>query len=200
MNLESKKGWSEVIKNYAQIVAVIIAGFWTYHVFTQKESPNLQHRASASSEINWIRENGPSEFTVLFNVTLENTGVTAFNISKIQVRGWEFSLDSKDGNLTYYDYEKIMAATPFFDRTYNTQTTKLLPFPQHYPPGVAFTNSFGWLLRIRDEDCKKFVLFSADFYKEGDESGPAWTAYSWDQKCTPPTSQENSSSTSTNSQ
>jgi hypothetical protein len=190
MNLQSKKDLSEVIKNYAQIVAVVIAGIWTQHVFSQKESPNLEPRGSAHSEIKWIKENGPSEFTVLFNVTLENIGVTPFNISKIQVRGWEFSSDTKDGNFTYYDYERITSAPPFFDRIYQTKATTLVPFPIHYSSGASFTNAFAWLLKIRDEDCEKFVLFRADFYKEENEVGPAWTTYSWDQKCTPPEIQE----------
>jgi hypothetical protein len=174
------KDWSETIKNYCQVLAVLIAGWWTYHLFVQKEAPALEARGNATSELNWFPTAGADDWEVDFGVTLENKGTTSFNISKIRIRAWEFDYGSAKDHIAFFDPDQIQSKPPSFEKTYPLQKGSVLPFPSHYPPGAANANSFVWLLK--NPDCTKRIYFLAEFYKEGQQS-PNWSTYQWGQEC-----------------
>jgi hypothetical protein len=177
---ENAKSWSEIFKNYCQVAAIIIAGWWTYHLFIQKDAPGLEARGNVTSEISWYQTAGSDDWEVNFSVSLENKGTTSFNISKIRVRGWEFDYGSAKKHLDFIDPNKIQSGATFSDTTYTSKAKSGLPFPSHFPPGAAAGNSFVWLLK--DPDCKKRIYFLAEFYKDGEES-PNWSTYQWGQEC-----------------
>jgi len=183
IQLESAKNQSEVIKNYAQIVAVIIAAIWTFYLFVKLNSPGLETRGSVTDAINWYALGGSDKFLVDFHVDIENKGTTSFDISKIHVRAWEFAEDMQKEGLEYVDPTSVRGREAFFDRTYDlTQTSQSL-FPSHYPPGTVVGNTFDWVVK---PDCKKWLLFAADVYKKGDGDAATWSAYKWWQECPGP--------------
>lgn len=182
MNRESMKDWSEALKNCVEIIAIIIAAWWTYHLFIQKDAPGLEARGSATGQISWYQPKSglPGEVEVEIGVALENKGTTSFDISRIHVRAWEFDIGPHEGGFIYFDPEKIQQNAPFFDHTYSLNAASALPFPAHYPPGYSFNNSFTWLMK---PDCKKWIYFAAEFYERGKEDAPTWATYSWDGEC-----------------
>src|SRR5438128_6114500 len=103
MNMDSTKNWSEVLKNYCQIAAVLVAGWWTFHLFVKKEAPGLEARGSASSQIKWQSISGSNDKEVDFEVLLQNTGATSFNLSKIRVRAWEFDIPLQKDKIKFLD-------------------------------------------------------------------------------------------------
>lgn len=185
MNRESTKEWSEVIKNFAQIAAIVIAGFWTYHLFKQKDAPGLEIRGGASADLTWSRLRDTSNYLVDFHATISNDGTTSFDVSRIHVQAWEFDPDTQQEGLNYVDPEIIRSRKPFFEKTYQLSETSSSAYPSHYPPGASRGNSFGWIMK---PDCKKWALFSADVYIKGQEETPRWNAYRWWQQC--PNSEE----------
>lgn len=180
MDQESAKNWSEVLKNYAQIFAIMVAGWWTYHLFMQKDAPGLEARGNVTSDLNWYQTAGTDDWEVDFGILLENKGTTSFNISKIRIRGWEFDFGSTADHIQFFDPVKIQSQRPFFEETYPLRAGAVLPFPSHYPPGATNANSFVWLLK---PDCKKRIYFLAEFYEEGKGEAPNWSTYSWGQEC-----------------
>jgi hypothetical protein len=182
MKRESTKDWSEVIKNFAQIIAIIIAGFWTYHLFKQKDAPGLEIRGAASTNLSWSKLRDTDNYLVDFYATIKNEGTSSFDVSKIHVQAWEFASDTQKERLNYIDPEIIRSGQPFFEKTYQLNETSSSVFPSHYPPGAEHGNSFGWTLK---PDCKKWMLFATDFYLKGEDNAPRWMTYVWWQECPP---------------
>ena len=179
MSLDNFRSWSEVLKNYCQIVAVLVGGWWTYHLFVKKEAPWLEARGSASSEIKWQSISGSDDKQVDFQLILRNTGTTSFNISKIRVRGWEFDMAGLTEKIRFFDVDKIKTQEPFFDKTYKLDPSSSIPFPSHYPPEASGYNSFTWILK---PDCTKRLYLVAEVYQAGKKT-PNWSAASWAQEC-----------------
>ena len=82
-----------------------------------------------------------------------------------------------------YDPESVRSRTPFFDKTYQLSRTSSSTFAAHYPPGASVFNTFDWLVK---PDCKKWLFFTADVYKQKEENAPTWSTYSWWQECPHP--------------
>jgi len=179
MSLENFRKWSEVLKNYCQIAAVLVAGWWTFHLFGKKEAPGLEARGSASSQIKWQPISGSDDKEADLEVILQNTGATSFNVSKIRVRGWEFDMARREEKITFFDVDKIKTQPPFFDKTYELDPNSSIPFPSHYPPGASSYNAFTWVLK---PDCTKRLYFVAEVYQAG-KKAPNWSAASWEQEC-----------------
>jgi len=182
MNPQSAKDWSEPVKNYVQVAAIIVAGWWTYNLFVQKDAPGLEARGNATSRTYWnaASDSPDSDWELEFNVLLENKGTTSFDISKVHVRGWEFDPPNREGDLTFFDPEAVQRGPTFFDHVYDIKPGQVLPFPSHYPPGASYENAFVWLVK---PDCNKRVYFEAEFYKMGKSDAPNWSTYSWGKKC-----------------
>lgn len=185
---ESTKIWSETLKNVVQVIAIIVAGYWTYHTFIQKESPALEPRASPSSSLDWNSVGrATDECEAVFRVDIENNGTASFDISKVQVRGWMFDrIKQTDKAATYLELTEVQGKEqPFFDKTYSYSATAKdanvsFPFVGHYPPGGKFGHSFVWIVsRVPI----KWVFFRADFYTKRDESQPKWYTGQWGMVC-----------------
>src|SRR2546430_3410371 len=155
---EKTRHWSDVVRDYFPIAAILLGGLWTYIIFIQKDFPLLEARGNATSDIFWFRTTSPNEDDreVVFNVVLENRGSSSFDISKIRVRGWEFDFGTDAGHLAYFDPIKMQEKKTFHDETYNLTSGSGLPFPSHYPPGASMTNSFVWLIKPK---CEKRIYF-----------------------------------------
>jgi hypothetical protein len=183
VSFEKKRQWSEVIKNYCQIGAILLGGWWTYSLFVKKDAPLLEARGNCISELKWFPTASPENLEVVFAVVLENKGSTSFDISKIRVRGWEFDFGSSTERLTFFDPAKMQEKDRFLNETYELTPSSSLPFPSHYPPGATMTNSFVWLIK---PVCSKRLYFVAEFFKKGTEDTPTWFTYSWSQECPAP--------------
>ncbi len=181
MNPQSAKDWSDSLKNYCQIAAIIVAGWWTYTSFIQKDAPGLEARGNATSDIYWTRIGTSSnDWELEFSVLLENKGTTSFDISKVRLRAWEFDFQTAKDHITFFDPERMQAGPTFFDKTYEIKAGQVLPFPAHYPPGASNRNAFVWLIK---PDCTKRIYFEAEFYKTGKDEAPNWSTYWWGQEC-----------------
>jgi hypothetical protein len=187
MDRESAKVWSETFKNIAQIIAIILAGIWTYYTFIRKESPALEARADATSTLHWNAVGGTGECEAQFRVDIDNNGAAAFDISKIQVQGWIFDKIKEPGKIaTYLDLAQIQKkGNLIFDTTYSYDpkprgSEVSAPFVGHYPPGKKFGHSFEWVF---DQANNKWAFFRADFFVNGEERNAKWHTGAWGRVC-----------------
>lgn len=162
MNLQSQleqfKGWSEVLKNIAQICAIIVAGWWTYHKFIKTEAPSLELRADVMSNVNWVPSSNPEYCQANFRIQVENSGKSSFDLGSIHVRAWKFDVPANENAAaTSFDNDQIKKGPTFFDRTFRTAPTG------HYAPGVKGDGGFNIAV---SRSTNSLVLFSADLLSD----------------------------------
>lgn len=181
------KDRTEIAKNIVEIVALCIAGGWALYTFGLKDKPSLEHRTKVDSELVWKQASGTGTCEAQLNVTFENIGTTAFDISRVRVRGWEFPAIALEGEevARYIDVNSIQAkVSTFFDKTYDQSTLSedaiWAPFLGHYPPGVVWKHSFQFVMKQIPD---KWALLMVQLYEQGNESTPIDATYSWESVC-----------------
>ena len=184
--MQKAKDITEIIKNLAQVIAILIAGIWTYYLFGQKEAPGLEPRADAVSSLLWQLTEDENFCRAVFNVKFVNNGNSSYDISKVHIRGWHFgSIKDSVSDLSYFDIAEIQkTGEKIFDKVYENTESKikgnvLLPFINHYSPGSSYNHSFEWEVKNIQN---KWICFKIDFYKDKEDK-PEWTAASWDLIC-----------------
>lgn len=182
------KDRSEIIKNYMQIFAIVIAGIWTAWVFYQMEKPLLQFRADGKCEVQWEQGDMSDACRAVFDVEFQNSGKTHFDIEKVRIRAWRFrKLPMKENDSTvYFDFNPYLVQDNLItDRTYliaakSSQGDVVLPLVGPYPSGVKYHHSFEWQLK---RDHRQLVFFRADLYKKADETQTPWYFTGWSAIC-----------------
>lgn len=165
---------TEVAKNAAQIVAIVVAAFWTWLVFIRTEGPLLEARAAADSDLVW-RTTSPDTCIAMCAVRLENIGKASFTIDRVEVKVWSFSRVHGDAEaLHYVDLAEIQEGEPLFAREFEAG-----PFAQRYSPGEGFRHVFEWVVRKGD---LQELFCRVDFF-EDDETVASWHTGSWSPVC-----------------
>jgi hypothetical protein len=166
---------SEVTKNVVQIIAILMAGIWTYLVFVRTEGPLLEARASAQSDLVWYPFSTSDACLVQFSVRLDNIGKTSFRIDRVRLRAWSFDREPPtDEGMRFLDLEKIQANEPDFTKEYRSG-----PFIQRYAPSESFHHTFEWVIRRREGP---ELFLQIDFF-EGNSSKTSSHTGKWSPVC-----------------
>jgi hypothetical protein len=166
------KGLSEVVKNYFQIIAILVAAVWTIYVFYGKEAPLLETRTNITN--NLVTEVGyiPNACDALFNVTIQNTGVGAFDVERVQIRAW--SLDPEKMSTPYYDYTTGLGSENLVtDKSYvdTDPAAEVYPLVGHYPTGTGRHHTFVWELPRQPP---RMLYARVDIFQNKNDSRPSW--------------------------
>src|SRR5262245_31442960 len=91
--VEGLKRVLDILKTLAEIVAVIVAGYWTYRVFVVTESPSLNGQTDVSSALSWETVDGSKRCMEDFELTISNKGKTAMEVEELHLCAWTFKMD-----------------------------------------------------------------------------------------------------------
>jgi hypothetical protein len=148
----------DTISKIVQVVAILIAGWWAYKTFFWSVKPGLDFRGGVDTALTWTKSDTENCQGSL-NVTVSNDGMSAFDVSKIVVRGWLYTsappaAGSKQVSIdvptpdhpVLVDYKKIESNEPFYTATYS-RTHDGTGLIGHYPPGSKFNESWDWVFK-----------------------------------------------------
>jgi hypothetical protein len=76
------KDRAEIAKNIVEIIAICVAGAWAFYTFGLKDKPSLEHRTKVDSELVWNAAGVTGSCDASLNVSFENIGTTAFDVSR----------------------------------------------------------------------------------------------------------------------
>jgi len=143
-NVNPIQSWTDSLSHIAQILALILAGIWTYKSFWQTDKPSLEPHLTSTADISWNRipaSKGVCE--AVLDVTLENIGKRSVDVTQMRIKGW--LVDSPrpvDDKPLFSPYDDVMKGQQFFDQTFTGGY-----LIDHYPPGVKVEDSFTWYFK-----------------------------------------------------
>src|ERR1700734_1616659 len=85
----------DTISKVVQMIAILVAGWWAYNQFFITVKPGLELRGDVNTELNWNKSSDPTDCQVGLVVSLDNTGLSSFDVTWIGVRGWLYTSDPK---------------------------------------------------------------------------------------------------------
>jgi hypothetical protein len=172
---------SEVVRNYFQIIAILVAAVWTIYVFYGKEAPLLERRLDIKRDLRFEDGLRPETCRAIFNVSFENSGVRAIDIKKLRIRAWRIpAVEVPMANATYYDFTTDLTTANLITNKFYPDTglaaDEINPFIGHYPAGVGYSHSFEWHLPKLPG---QLFYTRVDFFRELDETTTPWIGAAW---------------------
>jgi hypothetical protein len=166
--------WSntDTLKKWVEILALIVAAYWTYNRFIRVEAPSLERRPRIYGElsVNLHSNATPTYCEVTYIVTIKNQGLTSFDVEAIHIQAWRNELPKPAPNGTFLDMKELEKGYRFINLT--PQTSTLL---RHFEPQGETWQSFTWILDAKQEP--GLYMFGVDAEDERKQSLP--TARSW---------------------
>ena len=138
------QGWADTISKVAQVLALVLAGIWTYKTFYESEKPGLERRLSTSIARTWAAiPNDRDRCEVTLDVDVENTGKQAVDVTSVTIAGWiSDRLPQKSGTPQFFDSRDVEAGQKFFDKSVDSPI-----LVGHFPPGSTRTDAFVWYFK-----------------------------------------------------
>ena len=84
--------WIDTVNKFIQIVAVVIAGIWTWNVFARTSAPGLESKLSMRSELSWGDTADKDVCSAMFHVWAKNDGQRAFDVTGIRITAYLLDL------------------------------------------------------------------------------------------------------------
>lgn len=133
--------WTESLSHVAQILALLLAGFWAYKTFGESEKPVLEPHLTARADISWSElPNANDRCQGIVDLSLENIGKRAVDITAFTIDGWITEIPERRDSPSFIDDNDLKkVGTNFFHQTFTSGY--LLG---HFPPGVNAEDSFTW--------------------------------------------------------
>lgn len=157
MDLGRARTVSEIIKNFGEVFALIVAGLWAYTQFLETESPSLEIRGFSESALNWYQTPEFNHCLGQFGVSIRNIGKKSFNISNGTIRVWLVDPPPSGQLISYLDPKQFSTEKPFFEKSFTD--AKNLRLLGHFPPNVVSQYDFTFNF---EKMTSKFALFSFD--------------------------------------
>ncbi|TSA48414.1 MAG: hypothetical protein D4R50_01190 [Actinomycetales bacterium] len=159
MDSEKTKTLSEIIKNVAQVLALIVAGLWAYTQFQETEGSSLEMRGSIESKLSWFAVADPNYCGGELRVKIKNIGRKSFDLKSATMRVWLVDSPSFDQTIAYIDPNDFRTGKPIFEKQFSG--AKELPLLTRFPPDVESAYDFTFNFKIDKRD-KNIALFSFD--------------------------------------
>jgi hypothetical protein len=137
------ESWTKSLSHIAQVLALILAGIWTYKSFWETERPSLEPHLTSTADIAWNKVPKKGFCEAVLDVTLENIGKRSVDVTEMRIRGWLIDTPVPAGDdPAFFPYDQVQRGHQFFDQTFNSGY-----LIDHYPPGAKVEDSFTWYFK-----------------------------------------------------
>ncbi len=176
MPSEKIKTISEIAKNVAEVVALIVAGLWAYTQFHETEGPSLELRSLSESKLVWFEVFDPIYCAGEFSISIKNIGKKSFDLKTATIRIWLLDVPPLGQMVSYVDTNDFLAKQPTFEKRFSD--AEKLPLLTHFPPGTEASYDFTFSFKFDKKDRK-----IAQFGFIGNGSGLELQQSRWDYLC-----------------
>jgi hypothetical protein len=166
---------TDSISKWAQIAALIVAGYWTYVKFIKTEAPSLETAARLQFSDLKVYPTGDS-CRLKIRAIMHNDGHTIFWLRRFQIQGWRSEAPrAAGGNPAYFDVNKMLQG----ERVLNADPPPDLILNQKYTPGSSIDQDFSWDIKPLD-GLYMFVIDATVYDDKGKYLSEArqWNQYS----------------------
>jgi hypothetical protein len=166
----------DALSKIAQILALLLAGLWTYKTFYEADRPALEPRLNTSNAVYWAAIPGDhNNCEATLSVTVQNTGRQSVDVTAVEVAGWlSDPISTRGTDPTLIVGADLVRGKKFID---GPVPSKILI--GHYPPGTSRTDSFVWYFA---NEQGKVVSWEVDYQTSRPTQFPSNT-YFWSYVC-----------------
>jgi hypothetical protein len=169
----------KLIKPAVEVVAILVAGWWTYSRFIKIDEPALKENFGFESTLAWHPSKDASSCVAEDHFKITNQSKSPVDVRRVLRRAWyvERPVTERGAGITYFDpMEQALTTKPADEHWYG----KNGPFVQTYPPGASSDYSFEWSVENRPNT---YVLVRLDLYADSEAKELLDLRYDWGPPC-----------------
>ena len=115
--------WTDSLSHVAQVIALVLAGFWAYSTFYLTEKPGLEPRGLTEAELRWDPLPDAKDVCLaVFRVTFHNIGKRSINVTHVRIIGWLSDRLSGVAKPRLIEVNDLEHGESFLDRTFPKAT------------------------------------------------------------------------------
>jgi hypothetical protein len=170
----------DIIKNVAEIVAIVVAGTWAFWMYVLKDRPALQPKANADVDIKWASLS--SRCIASATLSLENTGNSAIVIRPPTAKAFIVSSSAfPDADAAPLDWPAMLRSTKGVVPLPGIAPAAMNAFARRYEPGQSHWDTFEWVLHRPKNATDEAWLYVS--LVATDKSGKEFSYSKWTQVC-----------------
>jgi len=179
--------WVDTASKLAQIVAIALAGVWTYYTFFRTNAPSLENKLDMRSETYWSKTRDEKTCMGMFHVWIKNDGLSSFDIENINLPAWLVDPEAlagspADASPSLLDFHQVEAReNPLYKGDPEPIKSDVVA---HYSPGSQYDSEVAFLFK---KSPSQLVVFKLDVDGHGSKplifpSGKKVHNYTWDRE------------------
>jgi hypothetical protein len=138
------------ITKWVQVIALVVTAGWVFWRFQLLEMPSSLRRPGVSTNLSseLVRGTNGATCDLKLEIKIENSGLTSFKVSKIQVSGWRLPFPTPSPNTPLFlDAEKIELANTFIRYDYVDPALR-----RTYLPSTNYLATLSWTIQSAEKD------------------------------------------------
>jgi hypothetical protein len=157
---------TDAITKWIQVLALIVAGYWTYTRFIAGEAPSLEPRLDVTMNVQYSGVSASGNCNVKAVVGVKNSGKRSFDVQGISLQVFRDSLPKPSPSkiATPIDLDDFERGT----RIYDNSSPHLPLLLKHFAPGESADQSVSWLFTKQE---KGVYFFKVDVKAIDEQSG-----------------------------
>lgn len=149
---------TDSVTKWIQVIALCVAGWWTFTNFLVADKPSLEPNLSIKAELKVDRKDFlPDTCLAQYTIIIKNEGKISFDVKDIHFYAWSDELpEPQPGQeATFWDVQEVSKGTKIVDQQIDNAYLY-----RHYSPGQELKQDFNWI--VRRQKTPKVMAFVVD--------------------------------------
>jgi hypothetical protein len=174
---------SDISKNWAQVLGLIVAGVWVSFTFALQTCPAREKQLASESKLTWLP--GPTPDTCIANLYVKVTNISTRSVyvRRVEAQIWNYKVSVPQSvNPTYID----SITNPKDPQQYlfqHTFTGRTAPLVDELSPKGSVDNDFQWV--FRRPAVRSWVSIELQMFEDTAGKRRVWDLYENDIVCPP---------------
>lgn len=170
----TKRTKTETVKDWVQILAILVGAIWAYYKFGRIEAPSLEYRASTTGSLQFSPYSEVDGCFASFEISIKNIGKSTFKIDSVKIEGWAFDITNND-SISPINFDLVRRNPTMIKINENKKDS---PFLGEYPPGASYLQNYWWIVKGLS---KRYLYVRAEF--KTDKENVSWHVARWGELC-----------------
>jgi hypothetical protein len=142
--------WVDITNKTMQILALLVAGWWSWNLWSRTSAPGLESKLNVQTDVNWNPSSNKDDCQASLSIDLKNEGQRSVEVDEVTITAWMIDLQSFNApsklQPTFLDTEFIEShGTRVYGPASDGPAQKDLI--GHYSPGVGHNSTVAALFK-----------------------------------------------------
>jgi len=177
--LERRRARSEIVKNWVEVIGLLVGGGWILLTFGLRECPTRKTNFEPTADFSW--DTNDERCTANWHLALKNISSGIAEVNRVRFVAWTFDPPAPSGDAAaFVDLDALRPKgreRVVFERWFDRPDD---PFVYDFPPNGMSAHMFELIFQRPSKPT--YVVFEIELYRAKDDP-PIWRSFDWSPIC-----------------